>query len=300
MGTSDRLILSCPHCSTKVAVPAAARGRMAKCVKCSATFEISTDDSDLIGAAAGNEGRASEASPDAQAARDEPTRAMPPLDDDDDFEDGDDDLGDEAVDDFDLLTDEDFDAPEPKLPPMPTGNNKPKQDVTDPELIAERIADVAREEPPDVGGPETPSEVKQLRRERHRLLLEVGREAYQDILSSSFAEFQKRVRRTDRAIRRTKAWLDAVRRASTETNNPLLKGMDMNIDPSKKVDALCDLERERHLSLRALAEALIASGKHPKLGPAQRERIQQIDARLEELVPSQNPKKGLLGRFRTK
>ncbi len=298
MGTLDRLILECPHCSTKVAVPTAARGRKAKCVTCSATFEIPAEDGDLVGAAADD--RASEVGQDAQRPRDETTKAMPPLDDEDDLGDEDDDLGDEPVDDFDLLTDEDFDAEEPNLPPRPAAETKPKQDATDPELIAARIEDVAREDPPDIGGPETPAEVKQLRRERHRLLLEIGREGYQDILSSSFAEFQKRIKRTDKAIRRVKAWLDAVRRASTETNNPLLKGMDMNIDPSKKVDALCDLERERNMALRALGEALIVSGRHPKLGAEQRERVMQIEERLEELVPAPPSKKGLLSRFRSK
>jgi len=155
----------------------------------------------------------------------------------------------------------------------------------------------AEEDPPDIGDESTPPEVKELRRERHRLLLEIGRQANEQILSTALNAFQARIKKIEKHIRRQRAWLTAVDRASDA--NPVTRRMEVSIDYSAAGRQLAKLEKDRDYALRVLAEALIRSGQNPEVCPHQRERIKSIDARLAILVPLIQPKKkGLLSLFR--
>lgn len=258
-GDSETVVLNCPSCAVKVAVPSAARGRMAKCVACSGTFPIPMD---------GEPSSSDEALADDIAFQvldetdqtDEATVVMESLQDEDDEEEG--------------------------------GIGPPKQ--LSPIEQAESLVDL---DPPDIGDVSTPAEVKQLRRERHALLLEVGRYAHLQILSSSFGEFQNHIKRADKTARRIRAWLEAVERTGSD-DNPLAKRVDMNVDPTKATKQLAEaIERHNH-AFRVLAEAMITFDQHPTICPDQRVRIREINAKLDELLPLPSQKKGLLSRLR--
>lgn len=162
-------------------------------------------------------------------------------------------------------------------------------------VLAE-IEKIADEEPPDIGDSTTSEEVKGLRRERHKLLLTVGREASMQVLPTTFKQFQERLLKVDKRSRRVRAWLEAVDRAGS-TNNPLARRLDMNVDASKAAKQLKEIERERHLVLRALAEALTLSEHLSFVCAEQRERVKAINARLDQLIPVPEEKKSLLSRF---
>jgi hypothetical protein len=261
---SDTLILNCPSCLTKVAVPAAARGTMAKCVKCGTPFQIPEQgdqipiDKDLA------EDIALELLEQA-TDQDDGTKVMPSLQDD---------------------HDEEQDESPRTIPLVSEGDSAPSPAAREPE-----------DEPPDIGDESTPEEVKQLRRERHRLLLAVGTEAFPQILSPSFENFQERIRKIDKAIRRTTAWLEAVDRAGGE-NNPLAKRMDMNVDPTKATRQLAEFQGNKRNALRVLGEALITANQHQGICKEQRRRIAAVNEKLDELTPAPAKKKGLLSRLR--
>lgn len=260
--TLDRLILDCPCCATKVAVPAAAQGAMAKCVRCDGTFRIPPADDQVPL----DESQADDLAIRVleEASQDETTTALQTVEDEH----------------------EDQEDPEDQ-----------DGDQTRPMSILERIDAETDEDPPDIGDDETPDQVKELRRERHRLLLEVGQEAHHQILPSAFDEFQTRIRKVQKRARRLRAWLEAVDRASSE-DNPLARRVDMNVDPTKAARQLVAAERDVKHTLRVLAEALVATEQLPTFCAEQRERIKDIDAELDELVPPPPKKKGLLSRFR--
>lgn len=259
----ETIILSCPSCATKVAVPAAARGHMAKCVKCAGTFPIPLDDEHELA----DEGLADDIALEVleqEDKTDDATVVMESLQEDDETE------------------------------PAASKVEPPVQ--LTPIQQAEAMVDL---DPPDIGDASTPQEVKQLRRERHKLLLEVGREAHRQILSSSLQEFQARIKKADKNVRRLRAWLEAIVRASAE-DNPLAKRIDLNVDPSKATKQLAAaIEAENH-AFRVLGEALIRLNQHPRICTEHRERIQAIEEKLDELMPAPPRKKGLLSRLRRK
>jgi hypothetical protein len=153
-------------------------------------------------------------------------------------------------------------------------------------------------DPPDIGDASTPEEVKELRRERHRLLLTIGMEAHQQVLSPAFDEFKARIKKLDKSSRQVRAWLAAVDRAGGEAN-PLARSVDMNVDASKAVKRLVGLERDRDHAYRVLGEALISANQHVNICPEERERVQAVQAQLDEIVPPPpTEKKSLLSRFR--
>jgi len=255
--TLDTIVLNCPSCVTRVAVPATARGLMAKCVKCGGTFRIPNQD---------------EPPPQDEALADE--IAIEVLE--------------EPVDQGDATV---------SLETLADAPDQADQDKTTPMRTLEQIKAQANDDPPDIGDESTPENVKALRRERHRLLLDVGREAYTQILSTAFDEFQSRIKKIDKRARQVRAWLEAVDRTSSE-ENPLAKRMDMNVDASKAAEQLVELERDRDHAFRVLAEALIRTDQHVNICAEQRERIKAIDVELDVLVPPPPTKKGLLSRFR--
>jgi len=253
----DSIVLPCPACRTRVAVPSVARGRMARCVKCDGTFLIPLDDVPV------DEGHADDIAIQVLAeagADDEETQSL------------------EAV----------FD----ELPVAPE-----EDDTTQLPVVEAESSEEPEDEPPDIGDASTPENVKQLRRERHRLLLEVGRAAQSEVLSPSFDQFLARIKKIEKGVRRIRAWLDAVERATSDAN-PLANRMDMNVDPSKAAKQLVELERDHRHAQRVLGEALVHTGQHTAICSEQRERLKAIDAELESLVPIPPKRKGLLSRFR--
>jgi len=163
--------------------------------------------------------------------------------------------------------------------------------------LLEQVAAQTEDEPPDLGDESTPEEVKNLRRERHRLLLEIGREANEQILSPAFNELQSRIKKIEKHVRRQRAWLSAVDRASDA--NPITRRMEVPVDVTAAAHQLAKVDKDRDYALRVLAEALIRSGQEPQICASQRERVRAIDARISLLVPVVVPKKkGLLSRLR--
>ncbi len=250
---AEKLILDCPCCTSKVAVPAAARGAMAKCLKCDGTFLIPMEDEELP--------------PD-------PARV------------------DDLV--IELLEQAPDSGDTVPLTPVPNEEVDTEEETARMPVVEQ--AEDEDDDPPDIGDASTPEEVKQLRRERHKLLLAIGREANCQILSGNFDEFKARIQKVDKRARQLRAWLAAVDRASSD-DNPLARRMDMNVDASKAAQQLKAIEKNNKVVLRALGEALVQANQHPKICPEQRERVQAIDAQLEALVPLPK-KKGLLSRFR--
>ncbi len=284
--STDRIIIDCPCCGTKVAVPSSARGSMAKCLKCANPFRIPQEDEEQPF----DESQADDLVLQVLEDTDDDTVSLKSADESED--DADDDLDDDTTP-IPLADDEeedDFAASLSDAPATTSGKSKLEE-------VEEMLRAIAEEDPPDIGDASTAEEVKQLRRERHKLLLEIGQGANEEILSKNFEPFQERVKRIVKRLRRVRAWLEAVDRAGS-TNNPLARRMDMNVDASKATEQLIQLERERHLVLRAMAEALVASTHNAKVFAEERARVKEVDARIEELIPTQQPKKSLLSRFR--
>jgi hypothetical protein len=260
-GTNGRVIIDCPCCVTKVAVPVIARGSMAKCGRCGSAFRIPLEDDPMPS--------------DENQADDLAIEILEQPDDEDD-----------ATVVMDSVQEDEFKPPEPATL------------IDQVDARAKKHEQPADDDPPDIGDGSTPEEVKQLRRERHKLLLEVGREAYEQILSSTFEQFQAKIRKIDKGMRRIRAWVEAVHRANSQSN-PLARKMDMNVDSSRAAKQLAELERDYKHAMRVLGEALFRSGQHPKICVEQRDRLKVIDAKLDELVPLPQ-KKGLLARFRNR
>lgn len=253
----NSIVLPCPACQTRVAVPSVARGRMAKCVKCAETFRIPLEDTPI------DEDHADDIAIQVLAeagADDEETQSL------------------------ENIFDESPVAPE-------------EEDTTRLPAVDAESPESPEDEPPDIGDARTPENVKQLRRERHRLLLEVGRTAQGEVLSPGFDQFVARIKKIGKGARRISAWLEAVERATSD-DNPLAKRMDMNVDPSKAAKQLVELERDHRHAQRVLGEALVHTGQHAAICPEQRDRIKAIDAELETLIPTPAKRKGLLSRFR--
>jgi U3 small nucleolar ribonucleoprotein component len=114
--------------------------------------------------------------------------------------------------------------------------------------------------------------------------------------SRSWIWLQSRIKKIEKHVRRQRAWLEAVDRASDA--NPITRRMDVNIDFSAAAHQLGKLEKDRDYALRVLAEAMIRSGQSPEVCARQRERIKTIDARLAILAPPAPQKKGLFSRLR--
>ncbi len=258
-GTTERIILNCPECKTRVAVPAIARGTMARCTKCNGTWRIPIEDVKTKL----DEDHADRIAIEVleQEVEEKEKDGTVVLDTDDDGQD------------------------EPNI-------EKEKKSVL------QQVQAALDEDPPDIGDASTPPEVKNLRRERHRLLLEIGQEANEQILDTEFNPFQKKIKSIEKHVRRQRAWLSAVDR--TTDANPITRRMEVDIDLEAAVKQLTRLERDYHHALRVLAEALIRAVRHPEIGPHQRERITEIDMRIDALLPPIPQKKGLLSRLRGK
>jgi hypothetical protein len=248
----EKLIIPCPKCRSRVAVPAVARGTMAKCVRCKGIWRIPLEDV---------------AVPASEAHADEIAIEI---------------LEQEVEEDDGTVVMES--VAEGEAPPAPRS-------------ILEEASAQAEDEPPDIGDESTPEEAKTLRRERYKLLLEIGREANEQILSSAFNDLQARIKKIEKHVRRQRAWLSAVDRASDA--NPITRRMEVTVDVSAAAHQLAKLEKDRDHVLRVLAEALIRSGEDPRVCASQRERVKVIDGRLAILVPLPAPKKkGLFARLR--